>query len=135
MMRTILSFGMLSALFLTGCTFSRAVVNPHHATHDTSWIVPGVTTRADVVARFGMPPTVIKGRGGVKGDSMRWVTGDEFTGRFEAGYIVTPTFELSRENHRHDLLIKFDSRDVVSLVSRTETVDGRNRVIEFREAP
>lgn len=120
---------------LCGCSFSRSVVNPHHRDLDTSWIVPGRTTRAEVIERLGMPPGVINGRGGIKGDSMRWVTRDAFAGRFEAGYIVTPTFEVSREHHQHDLLVKFAADGTVELVSRTESLDERNRVVEFREAP
>lgn len=84
---------------------------------------------------LGMPPSVINGRGGVKPDSMRWVTSDTFTGTLEAGYIITPTFQMSREHHRHDLLIRFDEHGVVSHLSRTRSVNGENRVIEFREAP
>lgn len=135
-MRYFPAYPALALLVLAcGCSFSRSVVNPHHARHDTSWIVPGKTTRAEVIERLGMPPSSVTGRGGVKNDAMRWVTRDAFTGTLEAGRIVTPTFELSREHHRHDLLIKFDAGGVVSLVSRTETADGKNRVIEFREAP
>lgn len=128
----------LVALFLllsaAGCSFSRAIVNPHHARHDTSWIVIGKTTRADVVERLGMPPGEIGGRSGVKGDTMRWVTSDAFTCTLEAGWLVTPTFEVSRERHQHDLLVAFDSSGVVTLVSRSERVNGVNRVLEFREA-
>lgn len=65
---------------------------------------------------------------------MRWLTRDALTGTFEAGYIVTPTFEISREHHQHDLLILFDEKDRVSLISRTESTGGENRVVEFREA-
>lgn len=131
----IVIFAALTALLSGGCTFSRSVVNPHHRRHDTSWITPGKTTRQEVVARLGMPPSVLKGRGGVRHDSMRWVTGDEFTGTFEAGYFVTPTFEISRGHHQHDLLVKFDKDGIVELVSRTVSENGSNRIVEFREAP
>lgn len=133
------SFVLTSAVLLlfpiSGCSFSRSVVNPHHSRHDTSWIVPGKTTRAEVIDRLGMPPGGIAGRGGIKGDTLRWVTSDTFTGTLEAGRFVTPTFELSRERHRHDLLMEFDGAGIVRLVSRTETINGKNRIIEFREAP
>lgn len=124
----------LLSLALCGCTFSRSVVNPHHRRHDTSWIVPGKTTRAEVIEKFGLPPGDMQGRGGIKGDTMRWLTRDSLTGKLEAGHIVTPTFEISREHHRHDLLIAFDADGRVRLVSRTESVNGRKRILDFREA-
>ena len=120
------------ALFC-GCTFSRAVVNAHVRDMDTSWIVPGRTTRADVIARLGLPPVSHEG-GGIGKNSLRWVCGDTFTGTLEAGYIVTPTFEKGRAHWAHDLLILFDDADVVSLVSRTSSDDGNEvRVLEWRE--
>lgn len=134
MCRAVLYAFCICLLFF-GCTFSRSVVNPHHRRHDTSWIVPGRTTREEVVKRFGLPPATIDGRGGVREGSIRYLTSDEFTGRLEVGYIVTPTFERSHVQHQYDLLIRFDSNGVVSLVSRTESVDGENRLLEYREAP
>lgn len=135
MTRARTSAAVALALTASGCGFSRSVVNPHCRDLDTSWIIPGETARAEVVARLGMPPTAINGGGGVRKDTMRWVSLDGFTGRFEAGYIVTPTFEVSREHHRHDILVRFDDAGIVKLVSRTESVGGKNRIIEFREAP
>lgn len=126
---------LFAAFAVGGCTFSRAVVNPHHDRHDTSWIVPGKTTRDEVVKRLGMPPSVINGRGGVKEGSLRYLTRDAFTARIETGYIVTPTFEVCRERHQHDLLIKFGDKEVVSFVSRTMSVNGENRIVEFKESP
>lgn len=133
-MRRLLQTSALCALLVScGCTFSRSVVNPHHARHDTSWIVPGRTTRAEVVERFGLPPTGKDGSG-VKEGSLRYLTADEKTGRLEIGYIITPTFEIARERHRHDILITFDDDGVVTLVSRTKNVNGKNRLLDFREA-
>lgn len=122
------------ALFC-GCTFSRAVVNAHVRDMDTSWIVPGRTTRAEVIARIGLPPVSREG-GGIGKNALRWVCGDTFTGTLEVGYIVTPTFEKGRAHWAHDLLILFDEADVVSLVSRTASEDGdKVRVLEWREVP
>lgn len=118
---------------LSGCTFSRAIVNAHVRDLDTTWIELGRTTRADVIARLGLPPVSHDG-GGIGKNSLRWVCGDTFTGTLEAGYIVTPTFEKGRAHWAHDLLILFDDADVVSLVSRTASGDGNEvRVLEWRE--
>ena len=56
---------------LTGCSFSRTVVNGHVREMDTSWIVPGVTTRDEIVNRIGRPPSVhgVGDRGG-EGDEL-----------------------------------------------------------------
>lgn len=48
---------------LCGCVFSRTVVNGHVREIDTSWIRPGETTQAEVIARLGRPPALT----GVKG--------------------------------------------------------------------
>jgi len=54
---------VLALALLTGCTFSRTVVNGHVRELDTSWIEPGKTTRADVIARLGMPPAMVGAKG------------------------------------------------------------------------
>ena len=95
-------------------------------------IEPGVTTRRQVIDRIGMPPTA-KGLGGVTADAFRWTLYDKRTGTLEAGYIVTPTFELSRAHFAEDILVKFDESGKVSLVSRTVS-DGKNvRITEWKE--
>lgn len=124
----------LAAALLAGCSVNRTVVNGHVREIDTAWIVPGETTRDDVIRRIGMPPTV-KHMGGVRKDSFRWVTVDTRGKKLEAGYILTPTFEFSNDCFAHDLLITFDREGVVTLVSRTAS-DGENvRLLEWREAP
>ena len=118
----------------TGCGFMRAVVNPDVREIDTAWIEPGRTTRADVVARIGLPPTV-REMGGIGKNSFRWTSVDTFTGKLEVGYIVTPTFERGVESYSEDILILFDEADKVELVSRTrKNSDGRPNLIEWREA-
>lgn len=129
----------LAVLFLTlsafagGCRFAREIVNPHVRDLDTAWIQPGRTTRAEVVDRLGMPPTV-RELGGVRKDSFRWTCCDTFTRTLEAGYIVTPTFERGHERFAEDILIRFDDRGVVTLVSRTRTRGDRIEAVEWREA-
>ena len=123
---------ILAAFFLYGCKIARDQVNIHVRDIDTSWIEPGVTTRRQVIDRIGMPPTA-KGLGGVTADAFRWTLYDKRTGTLEAGYIVTPTFELSRAHFAEDILIKFDESGKVSLVSRTVS-DGKNvRITEWKE--
>lgn len=134
MKRLGISLALVFTTILCGCSFSRSVVNPHHDRLDTSWIIPGKTTKPEIIRRFGMPPGIINGRGGIKGDTMRWVTADSFTGTLEAGYFVTPTFEISREHSQHDLLVKFDADNVVTLVSHVRSCNGKTRVLDFREA-
>lgn len=118
---------------LAGCHFGRTVVNAHVRDIDTSWIEPGKTTRAEVVQRIGMPPTV-KSLGGVRNDSFRWVMIDTDERILEAGWILTPTFERTRERYTEDIFIKFDDHDVVTLVSRTHSDGETVKIVELREA-
>ena len=131
-MKALLSFALL-ALLLGGCSFSREIVNPHVRDIRTDWIVPGTTTRAEVIARIGMPPTA-KGLGGVRPDSFRWTASDSATGTLEAGYVLTPTFQRKREHYVDDILIRFTPDDVVSLVSRTTVINGKRELVDYREA-
>ena len=150
---------------LTGCSFSRTVVNGHVREMDTSWIVPGVTTRDEIVNRIGRPPSVhgVGDRGGegdelsrfhkeglslrprgmdeqgedVDGPEMRafrWFSTDSFNGTFEGGHWIIPTFSKGHAKRAHDILILFDDRAVVRLLSRTESVDGKVRILEWKEA-
>ena len=125
--------GCLAAALLVGCSFSRTIVNDYVREIDTSWIVPGETTREDIVRRIGMPSTV-KHMGGIGKDSFRWVTVDTRGKKLEAGYILTPTFEQANERYAHDLLIVFDQKGVVTLVSRTAYDGERVKLLEWREA-
>lgn len=123
----------LAMQLAAGCTFSREVINPHVKDIDTAWIKVGVTTRADVIRRIGMPPTV-KEMGGVRPNSFRWTTYDTQGGIFEAGYIFTPTFKREHEMFANDILIRFDDDGVVTFVSRTSaTHDDGIKVLEWRE--
>lgn len=54
---------LLLSVALAGCSFSRTVVNGHVRNLDTSWIEPGKTTRAEVIARFGRPPAMVGAKG------------------------------------------------------------------------
>ena len=54
---------LLLSVALVGCSFSRTVVNGHVRELDTSWIEPGKTTRAEVIARFGRPPAMVGATG------------------------------------------------------------------------
>lgn len=156
----------LLCLVLAGCSFSRTVTNGYVRQLDTSWIRPGVTTRADIVERFGRPPalTGIKGERGNTGGALgllmgrsggapaigmsaegesegaaantfRWYCGDSDLRMFEGGWIVTPTFSKQRQRRGHDILILFDEKDVVKLLSRTELRDGQVRILEWKELP
>lgn len=124
---------VLVAVLLAGCSFSRTIVNDYVREIDTSWIVPGETTREDIIRRIGMPSTV-KHMGGVGKDSFRWVTVDTRGKKLEVGYILTPTFEQANERYAHDLLIVFDKKGVVTLVSRTASDGERVKLLEWREA-
>ena len=63
---------LLLGLAVGGCTFSRTVSNGFVRRLDTSWIVPGVTTRDDIVERMGRPPamTGVKGERGSTGGAL-----------------------------------------------------------------
>ena len=124
---------MALAAVCAGCHFRREVVNAHVRDIDTSWIEPGRTTRADVAARIGMPSAVGRA-GGVRKDAFRWVMVDTREQGLEVGYVLTPTFERGVERHAEDILVRFDDRGVVTLVSRTRLVDGEVRQLEYREA-
>ena len=123
---------LFAAYLLGGCKIARDQVNLHGREIDTSWIEPGITTRRQVIDRIGIPPAA-KGLGGVTADTFRWTLYDRYTGTLEAGYIVTPTFELSRAHFAEDILVKFDESGKVSLVSRTVS-DGKDvRIMEWKE--
>lgn len=127
---------LLALLLLVsgGCRISRDRVNPHVRDIDTSWIVPGETTRRAVIDRIGFPPATGGHGGGVTADAFRWTIKDTRTVTLEAGYVVTPTFELSRSGSAEDILVTFDGEGTVTLVSRTVS-DGRNtRIVEWRES-
>ena len=132
MIRTVFTAALLTAL--AGCHFGRAVVNEYVKDLDTSWIRPGVTTREEVMSRMGVCPSTKEG-GGVTPNSFRWVCSDSFTRTLEVGYIVTPTFERGDRHYAEDVLILFDGRGVVKLVSRTRSPDGRRvEIVEWKEA-
>ena len=123
---------LFAACLLDGCKIARDQVNLHVREIDTSWIEPGITTRRQVIDRIGIPPTA-KGLGGVTADTFRWTLYDRYTGTLEAGYIVTPTFELSRAHFAEDILVKFDESGKVLLVSRTVS-DGKDvRITQWKE--
>lgn len=123
---------VLPWVFLLGCTFSREIVNPQLRELDTSWIEPGKTTKAEVVKRIGLPPSV-REVSGLGKNSFHWITSDTFTGRLELGYIVTPTFERGRIHDAEDLMVIFDDRDVVKLVSRTRDNGEKIEILEWKE--
>ena len=132
-MTRIVVFASLLIAF-TGCRFYRAVVNEYVKDLDTSWIRPGVTTRQDVISRMGVCPSTKEG-GGITPNSFRWICSDTFTGTLEAGYIVTPTFERSDRHYAEDILVLFDDRGVVKLLSRTRSRDGKEiEIVEWKEA-
>ena len=142
----------------TGCVFSRTVVNGHVRAMDTSWIRPGETTKDEVIARLGRPPSVPGVKDGVSRyyrdyltltpagvdekdedidgpemNAFRWSAYDSSTGSFEGGHWIIPTFSKGGAKRSHDILILFDRSDVVSLLSRTAVVDGRVKVLEWKE--
>ena len=124
----------VSLFMFAGCGFGRVVVNEYVKALDTSWIRPGVTTREEVMSRMGVCPSTKEG-GGVTPNSFRWVCSDSFTRTLEVGYIVTPTFERGDRHYAEDVLILFDGRGVVKLVSRTRSPDGRRiEIVEWKEA-
>lgn len=156
-----LSFFALGLAFLgVGCSFSRTVVNGHVRDMDTSWIEPGRTTKDEIAGRLGRPPSVLGVKDGisryfgsclnvlpqgidVEGEDVdslemnafRWSTLDSFSGMFEGGQWIIPTFSKGRSLRAHDILILFDDKNVVTLVSRTEIADGEVRILEWRELP
>ena len=162
MIRRLAMFAYMA--FITGCSFSRTVVNAHVRDLNTSWIVVGSTTKSEVESRIGRPPSVF-GVGGnsddrdamsryfddylgirpkgmdVKGEDIdsagmtayRWFAADSRSGSFEGGYWVIPTFSKAGAHRAHDILIAFDRRDVVMLVSRTETDGDKVKILEWRE--
>ncbi len=127
--------GLALALCLTGCTFHRSVTNAYVKALDTHWIRPGQTTFDEVVQRLGLPP-MLQGVNGYTSDALHYVCLDSFEGKFEAGYIVTPTLSRTHESDGEDILITFDERGIVRLVSRTRIrrapIDG-DAAVEVRE--
>jgi len=159
---------LLLMALLAGCSFSRTVVNGHVRDMDTQWIEPGKTTKKEVVARLGIPPSLVGAKGvrpgsnaamgillGQRGGgglaavgteaeghfaanasrTFRWYASDTNDRKFEGGWIVHPTFSASVNRRSHDIFVRFDTNDVVRLISRTELRDGKVTVLEWREAP
>jgi len=54
---------ILLTAILSGCTFSRVVVNGYVRDLATAWIEPGKTTKAEIVARLGIPPSLVGAKG------------------------------------------------------------------------
>lgn len=92
-----------------------------------------IPERKEIVAKLGLPPTVKDVGIGIAKNSMRWVSVDTFEKKFEAGYILTPTFSDSIGFYSHDLLITFDDAGTVTLVSRTKGDGEKVELIEWRE--
>ena len=67
-------------------------------------------------------------------NAFRWCSVDFFSGRFEGGKWIVPTFGTGHVRRAHDILVLFDDRDVVTLVSRTEFADDKIRILEWRES-
>ena len=128
----VLSLALATGAF-AGCTFDRTVINAHVRDIDTSWIVPGKTTRAEVVRRIGLPATVKETGVGITKNSMRWVSVDTFEKKFEGGWIVTLTFADSIGYFSNDILVTFDAQGVVTLVSRTTSDGDKVNLVEWRE--
>ena len=93
-----------------GCHFGRVVVNEHVRELDTKWILPGQTTRAEVVAN------------------------DTDERSFEGGYILTPTFSSDSVYYANDILVVTDDNGVVTLVSHVAHNGKGFRLVDWREA-
>lgn len=158
-MRLFVCVSLLS-LFACGCSVSRIVVNEQYRQLDTSWIVPGETTRSDVLRRFGYPAAgnPVRAASGMplrrplmgetspiversdmmmpqSHEALQWTVSDRLQVELVAGYIVTPTFARDRQHPAENILVRFDERDVVSLVSRTRSKDGRKvELVEWKES-
>lgn len=125
---------LLLAFLAGGCTFARVVTNGSVRDLRTDWIVPGRTTRAEVLARLG-PPAAVSDRGHTMTDRMcRYVRTDTRLAKLEAGFIVTPTFERTRTRLTEDILIEFDEKGIVTRISRVIDQGGHPRVIQYDEA-
>lgn len=130
-MRTVSTIAIL--LICGGCQFSRVVENGHVRELKTAWIVPGKTTQTEVVARLGRPALVRGFAGGEDKDQLHYLCTDTRTVRFEAGFIFIPTFERTRTRFRDDILISFNTNNVVQRVSRVIDRGDGPRLIQFAE--
>lgn len=84
----------------------------------------------------GTPAVGMNAEGETEGaarNMFRWYCGDSDQKMFEGGWIVYPTFSARERQRGHDILILFDEKDVVKLLSRTEIRDGRVRLLEWKE--
>lgn len=72
---------------------------------------------------------------GMAASSFRWYCGDSNQKTFEGGWIVYPTFSRRMQQRGHDILILFDERGAVKLLSRTDVREGRIRILEWKELP
>lgn len=117
-MRLRLFLGVGLAFLAGGCTFARVVTNDAVRDMRTDWIVPGRTTRAEVLARLG-PPAAATDRSRTMSDRMcRYIRTDTRSAKLEARFIVTPTFERTRTRLTEDILAEFDDHGTVTRISR-----------------
>lgn len=156
----IFAYLLIPSLFVCGCSVRRIVVNEQYRQLDTAWIEPGVTTRVEVLRRFGYPSSGNSQRASsgeplrrpLLGETspiieradmmmpqcheaMQWTVSDTFQVELVAGYIVTPTFASDKQHPAENILVRFDENDVVSLVSRTRSEDGRKvEVVDWKES-
>ena len=66
--------------------------------------------------------------------AFRWFAVDSFSGKFEGGKWVVPTFAKGHVHRAYEILVLFDPTNVVSHVSRTAVVDDKVKILEWREA-
>lgn len=149
----------LLSLFACGCSVRRIVINEQYRRLDTAWIEPGVTTRSEVLRRFGYPAVAnpLRASSGEplrrplmgetspiiersdmmmpqSHEALQWTVSDTFQVELVAGYIVTPTFARDKQHPAENILVRFDDKDVVSLVSRTRSKDGKSvEVVDWKE--
>lgn len=72
--------------------------------------------------------------GGPGRDTMQWTVSDALSIELVAGYIVTPTFSRDRQHPAEQLLVRFNADDIVTLVSRTRSKDGKSvELMEWKE--
>lgn len=107
---------------LSGCTFSKMVVNPGHQNLDTSFIKVGETTAYDVLNELGPPAPVTDQSENVRFVSarhLRYITYEEKTTRFLFAIGLVTPFEWTDGQVVEELLIELDEGGHVSNVYRT----------------
>ncbi len=112
---------VIATLPITGCSFSKIVINEKHQHIDTDRIIVGKTTYMQILEEQGPPaPLTIKQDGSslISKHHLRYATVDSRTTGFLWGAWLILPFNWNSTLNKEDTLIEFDENGVVTHVAQ-----------------